>query len=107
VVDQKDKDFANRRLKYAISALRGQAFRARPAATLHYALMVKQDLETRGLWWQAKILGHWIHRQMGGEFNNQKKPEHSTRGDSGFTDASERAKRASEASDPIEDREGS
>lgn len=57
------KGWANKRLKYAISVLNGTSgMKATEKGRLHVVLILKEDLEEFGFWWQAWILECWIHR---------------------------------------------
>jgi hypothetical protein len=63
-----DKARANDLLRYAIAHLRGENVVSSTPGKIQIALIIKQDLEDMGAFWQARILSHWIHRAQGGEF---------------------------------------
>jgi hypothetical protein len=54
-----DKKRANEMLLYGISVLKGNYL---PNVKLQIALIVQDNLEELGAWWQAKTLNSHIHR---------------------------------------------
>jgi hypothetical protein len=76
------KVHANRLLSYAIRALQGKEFTATVETKIYYGLLVKENFEASGFWWQAKILDSWIHRLQGGEFTARRAdPRRDERGE--------------------------
>jgi hypothetical protein len=63
------KAWANDHLRYAISVLKGSSgMVASRDGILQTVLMLKEDLEDFGFWWQARIVEYWIHRWQDGDF---------------------------------------
>jgi len=63
------KDRANDLLKYAIGVLRGENMKSSPAGRVHVALIIMEELEDLGAWWQKKILNSWLRRAQRGDFH--------------------------------------
>jgi len=59
---------ANTTLVYAIGVLRGKHVVSTRKGRLHIALILREQLQDNGFWWQARILNCWIHRFQQGEF---------------------------------------
>jgi len=59
---------ANELLRYGIACLQGKNIVSKVQGRIAIALHLKERLEDRGQWWQARTLGYWIHRAQGGEF---------------------------------------
>jgi len=62
------KAWANDLLSYGIKVLKGEAMISRPSGRIHVALLIKEDLQEAGFWWQARTLEFWIHKAMRGDF---------------------------------------
>ena len=57
------KEWANDHLRYGISVCQGKSgMIATRDGYLQTVLMLKEDLESFGYMWQARILEYWIHR---------------------------------------------
>lgn len=61
----KNKNEANRLLRYAILISQGKGFNC-PFKNTRFSLILslKRDLEKMGAKWQVKTLNYWIHRFM-------------------------------------------
>lgn len=64
-----DSARANELLRYGIGVLRGRHIKSSEKGRLQIALLLKEDLEEMGAWWQVKILNSWIHRAQRGDFH--------------------------------------
>jgi len=62
---------ANKKLVYTIGVLQGKFVVSRPAGRLHIALLLREQLQETGFWWQAKVLEFWIHRFQRGDFTSE------------------------------------
>lgn len=63
-----DKVRANEILSYAIQVLKGRKIISRFKGRLHIALLLKEELEREGFWWQADKIEIWLARAQKGEF---------------------------------------
>lgn len=58
----KDKEHANRTLRFGIAVGQGHICRSSAKGRLQLMLIMKERLEESGWVWQARILENWIHR---------------------------------------------
>lgn len=80
-----DKERANDLLRYGIKILRGEGIVSTGLGRIHIALLLKENLEEMGAFWQAKILNSWIHRAKRGDFTEPKALILSQRREEGFS----------------------
>ena len=64
-----DKKRANELLVYGIGVLRGENIVSSPKGRIHVALIILEELEDIGAWWQTKILTAWLRRAQRGDFH--------------------------------------
>ncbi len=62
-----NKDWANRKLRFAIATLQGKIEISIWKRRLQTALIAKDELLDHGYKWQAQRIDNWIHRLQGQE----------------------------------------
>lgn len=60
--DVKDKKRANDLLRFGIKIIQGKIYSSYYESTLQHLLLIKEELEDLGAYWQSRTLNFWIHR---------------------------------------------